>query len=52
MNACGNAKYTSHQIQNEVLEGLAETVQSEIREVKECEVFSVIADETKDLKKK
>lgn len=53
MNACGNAKYTSHQIQNEVLEGLAEMVQSEIiREVKESEVFSVIADETKDLKKK
>ncbi|KAJ8367084.1 hypothetical protein AAFF_G00331220, partial [Aldrovandia affinis] len=24
MNACGNAKYTSHQIQNEVLESLAE----------------------------
>lgn len=53
MNACGNAKYTSHQIQNKVLEGLAEMVQSEIiREVKESEVFSVIADETKDLKKK
>lgn len=53
MNPCGNAKYTSHQIQNEVLEGLAEMVQSEIiREVKESEVFHVIADETKDLKKK
>ena len=45
MNACGNGKCTSHQIQNEVLEGLAEMVQSEIaREVKESEVFSVIAD--------
>ena len=44
---------TSHQIQNKVLEGLAEMVQGEIlREVKESEVFSVIADETKDLKKK
>ena len=43
MNACGNAKYTSHEIQNNVLEGLAEMVQSEImREVKESEVFSVI----------
>jgi hypothetical protein len=53
MNAFGNAKYTSHQIQNEVLEGLAEMVRSEIiREEKENEVFSVIADETKDLKKK
>ena len=52
MNACCNAKHTSHQIQNEVLEGLAEMVWSEIREVKESEVFSVIADETKDLKKK
>ena len=42
MNACGNAKYTSHQIQNKVLEGLAEMVQSKIiREVKESEVFSV-----------
>ena len=52
MNACCNAKHTSHQIQNEVLEGLAEMVWSEIREVKESEVFSVIADETKDLKNK
>ncbi|XP_029571197.1 zinc finger MYM-type protein 1-like [Salmo trutta] len=53
MHACGNAKYISHQIQNKVLEGLAEMVQREIiREVKESEVFSVIADETKDLKKK
>ena len=30
MNACGNAKYTSHQIQNKVLEGFAEMVRSEI----------------------
>lgn len=52
INACGNAKYTSHQTQNKVLEGLAEMVQSEIiSEVKECEDFSVIVDETKDLKK-
>ena len=26
MNACGNAEYTSHQIQNKVIEGLAEMV--------------------------
>jgi hypothetical protein len=53
MNACGNAKYTSHQIHNKVLEGLAEMVQSEIiREVKESEVFTVFPDETKDLEKK
>lgn len=48
MDAYGNAKYTSHQIQNEVLQGLAEMVQGEIiKEMKENELFSVIADETK-----
>ena len=48
-----NAKYTSSVIQNEILECLANMVCDEIiREVKESEVFSVIADETKDLKKK
>ena len=48
MKACGNAKYTSHQIQNEILEGLAEMVRSEIiREVKEGEVFSVLQMEPK-----
>ena len=48
-----NAKYTSSVIQNEILECLANMVRDEIiREVKESEVFSVIADETKDLKKK
>ncbi|XP_032411152.1 zinc finger MYM-type protein 1-like isoform X1 [Xiphophorus hellerii] len=53
LRGCANAKYTSHQIQNEILQGLAEMVQTEIiKEVKECEVFSVIADETKDLQKK
>ena len=30
LDACGNAKYTSHQIQNEILQGLAEMVQTEI----------------------
>lgn len=53
LDAHGNAKYTSHQIQNEILQGLAEMVQREIiDEVKQSEVFSVLADETKDLQKK
>lgn len=53
MKAHGNAKYTSKNIQNQILETLAEMVQEEIiNEVKESEVFSVIADETKDLQKK
>lgn len=48
-----NAKYTSSVIQNEILDCLANMVREEIiQEVKESEVFSVIADETKDLKKK
>ncbi len=47
-----NAKYTSHQIQNEVLDVLAEMVRSTIiNEVKESEVFSLLADETKDVGK-
>lgn len=47
LDACGNATYTSHQFQNEILQGLAEMVQSEIiKEVKENEVLSVIPDET------
>uniref|UniRef100_A0A3B5RDB6 DUF4371 domain-containing protein n=1 Tax=Xiphophorus maculatus TaxID=8083 RepID=A0A3B5RDB6_XIPMA len=53
LDAHGNAKYTSHQIQNEILQGLAEMVQKEIiAEVKQSEVFSVLADETRDLQKK
>uniref|UniRef100_A0A8C2HB86 Uncharacterized protein n=1 Tax=Cyprinus carpio TaxID=7962 RepID=A0A8C2HB86_CYPCA len=48
-----NAKYTSSVIQNEILECLANMVREEIiQEVNESEVFSVITDETKDLKKK
>lgn len=48
-----NAKYTSKNIQNEILETLAEMVQQQIiNEVKQSQVFSVIADETKDLQKK
>ena len=42
-----NAKYTSNVIQNEILECLANMVCEEIiQEVRESEVFSVIADET------
>lgn len=48
-----NAKYTSHHIQNEILDTLAEMVRvSIINEVKESEVFAIMADETKDTKKK
>lgn len=48
-----NAKYTSKVIQNEVLDCLAEMVRSEIiKEVKDSEYFSVMADETKDVSKK
>lgn len=44
--AC-NAKYTSHQIQNEILDTLAEMIRSSIiNEVKESEVFALTADET------
>lgn len=51
--AVGNAKYTSNTIQNEILECLSDMVRDTIiSEVKQSEVFSVIADETKDLKKK
>lgn len=53
LDACENATYTSHQIQNEILQGLVEMVQGEIiKEVKENEELSAIADETKDLQKK
>ncbi|XP_034093931.1 zinc finger MYM-type protein 1-like [Gymnodraco acuticeps] len=48
-----NAKYTSKTIQNEVLGCLADMVRSEItEEVKNSEVFSIMADETKYVKKK
>ena len=49
MNGVQNAKYTSHQIQNEVLDKLAEMVRSTIiKEMKESQVFALMADETKD----
>ncbi|XP_053286397.1 zinc finger MYM-type protein 1 isoform X2 [Pleuronectes platessa] len=48
-----NAKYTSSHIQNEMISILAGMVRDEIiKEVKESEQFSVIVDETKDIKKK
>ncbi|KAF3856817.1 hypothetical protein F7725_017540 [Dissostichus mawsoni] len=51
--AQGDAKYTSSTIQNEILQCLASMVRDSIvKEVKESEVFSVIADESKDLQKK
>lgn len=47
-----NAKYTSHHIQNEILEVLAEMVRKDtVEEVKQSGVFSILADESKDLKK-
>ena len=47
-----NAKYTSSLIQNEIISILAGMVRDEIiKEVKESETFSVIVDETKDVKK-
>lgn len=50
MNGAGNGKYISNTIQNKVLECLSDMVREEIiKEVKESKVFSVIADETKDL---
>ena len=53
MNGAGNAKYISNTIQNKVLECLSDMVRKEIiKEVKESKVFSAIADETKDLKKR
>lgn len=48
-----HAKYTSKVIQNEVLSCLAGMVRTSIiNEVKDSEVFSIMADETKDIKKK
>lgn len=48
-----NGKYTSKGIQNEVLSCLADMVRTKmIEEVKDSEVFSIMVDETKDVKKK
>ena len=47
-----NAKYTSPEIQNEVLHILADIIRKEIiEEVKESGEFSLIVDETKDVSK-
>lgn len=44
-----NAKYTTHQIQNEMFDTLAEMVCSTIiSELKESQVFALMADETKE----
>lgn len=52
MNGPRNAKYTSPDIQNEILSCLAEMVRiSIIKEVKESGAFSILVDETKDKKK-
>ena len=48
LDAHGNPKYTSHQIQNEILQGFACTVQKQIiTEVKAGKVCSILVDETK-----
>lgn len=51
-NQAKNAKYTSSLIQNKILQCLADMVKEEIiKEVKESAQFSVLVDETKDVKK-
>uniref|UniRef100_A0A1A8LDK7 DUF4371 domain-containing protein n=1 Tax=Nothobranchius pienaari TaxID=704102 RepID=A0A1A8LDK7_9TELE len=52
MKGPGNAKYTSNTIQNEILQCLADMVHDTIVKEVKSEVFSVIADESKDLQKK
>lgn len=52
LNGPRNAKYTSPDIQNEILSCLAEMVRTSIiQEVKESGAFSILVDETKDKKK-
>jgi len=47
-----NAKYTSHNIQNELLETMANVVREQIiDEVKKSQYFSVMVDESKDVSK-
>lgn len=47
-----STKYTSKTIQNKILEVLADIVRNDIlKEVKQSRAFSILADETKDLKK-
>ncbi|XP_076330907.1 zinc finger MYM-type protein 1-like [Tachypleus tridentatus] len=48
----GNAKYTHHDIQNELLDILAEMIRKDIsKEVMEAEHFALMLDETKDVSK-
>ena len=48
-----NAKYTGHQIQNDVIDVLGGLVrQSILDEVRDAEYFSIIVDETKDISKR
>lgn len=47
-----NAKYTHHSIQNEIISISAKLVSQEIsNEVRECDYFAVMVDETKDISK-
>lgn len=47
-----NAKYTSPEIQNEMMKILAQMVREEILlEISESEQFSILVDETKDIRK-
>lgn len=48
-----NAVYTSPEVQNEVVNIMAQSVQLEIaREVSDCGVFALLADESRDVSKK
>uniref|UniRef100_A0A667WAX6 TTF-type domain-containing protein n=1 Tax=Myripristis murdjan TaxID=586833 RepID=A0A667WAX6_9TELE len=49
----GNAKYTHHDIQNEILGVMADMVRRQIStEIKEAEQFAILVDECKDVSKK
>ena len=51
-NLPGNAKYTHHSIQNEIIELLASSIRKEIcDEVVSAENFAIMVDETKDVSK-
>ncbi|KPP64847.1 zinc finger MYM-type protein 1-like, partial [Scleropages formosus] len=53
INAVGNAKYTSVDIQNEILSCLAEMLRTSIiKAVKKSEMFSILPDEAKTIAKK
>ena len=49
----GNAKYTSPEIQNEIIQLIAKSIRNEINaEIADGEYFSLLVDETKDLSKR